>query len=110
MRILVDECAPSALARFLREVGHDCRTVQQTDWSGKQNGELLELAENQFDVLVTIDTNLQYQQNLAHRKIAILLVRAPSNRLPDLERYFPACAKALERIKPGDFLQIGDLS
>jgi predicted nuclease of predicted toxin-antitoxin system len=64
MRILIDECAPRALAEFLATAGHDCQSVQEAGWSGKQNGDLLALAETRFDVLITIDRNLQYQQNL----------------------------------------------
>src|SRR5579863_3124941 len=98
MRVLVDECAPRALKYALAEYGHECLTVQEAGWSGKENGELLGLAEPEFDVLVTLDTNLRYQQNLARRKIAIVVLRAGSNRLSQLSRYFPACAKALQTI------------
>ena len=71
MRILIDECAPRALKKHLMNHGHECRTVQEAGWSGKQNGELLRLAEAAYDVFVTVDTNLRYQQNLAGRRIAI---------------------------------------
>ena len=64
MRILIDECAPRALKKHLMNHGHEYRTVQEAGWPGKQNGELLRLAEAAFDVLVTVDTNLSYQQNL----------------------------------------------
>ena len=110
MRVLIDECAPSALRHVLVQHGHSCRTVQEKGWSGKKNGELLGLAENEFDVLITIDTNLRYQQNLTGRKIAIVLVLAPSNRLQILRARFSACAHALETIGPGDFVEVGDLS
>jgi predicted nuclease of predicted toxin-antitoxin system len=106
MRVLIDECAPSALTRFLRQRGHDCQTVQEAGWSGKQNGELLQLADAQFDALITLDTNLRYQQNLAQRKIAIVMIRALSNRLADLKQHFPACAAALQSIHPGDFIEV----
>ncbi len=59
MRVLIDECAPSALRHALARRGHNCRTVQEEGWSGKKNGELLELAKDEFDVLVTVDTNLR---------------------------------------------------
>jgi predicted nuclease of predicted toxin-antitoxin system len=74
MKVLIDECAPRALKYTLAVHGHECLTVQE-------NGELLALAEAEFDVLVTVDTNLRYQQNLAGRKIAIVILRAQSNRL-----------------------------
>ncbi len=53
MRVLVDECLPRALKRFLDE--HECRTVGEMGWSGKKNGILLSLAGAEFDVLITID-------------------------------------------------------
>jgi predicted nuclease of predicted toxin-antitoxin system len=108
MRVLIDECAPSALKRFLEQPDHDCRTVQEMGWSGKQNGDLLELAESRFDVLITLDTNLRYQQNLTQRKIAIVMIRAHSNRLTEISRLFPLCAQTLDEIKPGEFIEVGE--
>jgi predicted nuclease of predicted toxin-antitoxin system len=107
MRVLIDECVPRALKNHLTNHGHVCRTVQEAGWSGKQNGELLSLAEAAFDVLVTIDTNLLYQQHLAPRRIAILVLLSSSNRLEHLRQYFPACVLALEKIKPGQIIQVG---
>jgi predicted nuclease of predicted toxin-antitoxin system len=107
MRVLVDECAPRALKKHLVNHGHECRTVQEAGWSGKQNGELLSLAEAAFDVLVTVDTNLLYQQNLAGRRIAIVVLQSPSNRLEHLRQTFPALALALANIKPGEIVQVG---
>ena len=72
MKVLLDECAPRALKSFLSAHGYESRTVQDAGWSGRTNGELLRLAENDFDVLITVDANLRYQQNLAGRQIAIL--------------------------------------
>jgi len=89
MKVLIDECAPMALKVALASSGFDCTTVQEAGWSGKENGELLALAEARFDALVTIDRNLRYQQNLSGRKIALLVVRARSNRVADLEPHFP---------------------
>ena len=62
MKVLMDECSPKALKRDLADHGHECVTVQQAGWAGKKNGELLELAEPLFDVFVTLDTNMRYQQ------------------------------------------------
>jgi predicted nuclease of predicted toxin-antitoxin system len=106
MKILIDECAPRALKASLAEHGHECFTVQEAGWAGKSNGELLSLAETAFDVLVTLDTNLRYQQNLARRRIAIVVIVATSNRLVQLSRLFPACAEALKAIKPGDIIRV----
>lgn len=92
MKILIDECAPRALKLFLPAKGYACWTVQGASWSGKSNGELLGLAETGFDVFVTLDTNLRYQQNLKGRRIAIVFLLAPSNRLKDLVPLFRKCA------------------
>ena len=107
MKVLIDECAPKALKTFLAKHGHECRTVQEAGWSGKQNGELLALTETAFDVLVTVDTNLRYQQNLAGRKIAIVVIQSSSSRLDHLVQFFPACVSALHEIKPGEVVLVG---
>lgn len=107
MKVLIDECAPRALKQALASHGHECLSVQEAGWSGKVNGELLELAEAEFDVLVTVDTNLRYQQNLAGRKIAIVILRARSNRLTHLSPHFPACVEALQSIIPGEIIYVG---
>jgi predicted nuclease of predicted toxin-antitoxin system len=100
MKILIDECAPHMLKSVLTAAGFDCITTQEAGWSGKENGELLDLAEAGFDALVTIDRNLRYQQNLTGRRIALLILRARSNRLADLRPHFPACVEALRTIRP----------
>jgi hypothetical protein len=74
----------------------------------RKNGELLSVAETAFDVLVTADTNLRYQLNLASRKIAIVVLQSSSNRLEHLRQYFSVCALAIEKIKPGEVVVIGD--
>ena len=68
MRVLLDECLPRRLGRVL--TGCDVRTVPEAGWAGKQNGELLQLASASFDVFVTMDRNLQYQQNLLDAGLA----------------------------------------
>jgi predicted nuclease of predicted toxin-antitoxin system len=107
MRVLLDECTPKALKRVPADAGHECRTVQEAGWAGKKNGELLSVAEAAFDVLVTVDTNLRYQQNLAGRKIAIVVLQSSSNRLDHLRRHFPGCVLAIEKIKHGEVILIG---
>jgi len=68
---------------------------------------LLTLAEGKFDVFVTIDKNIRYQQNLSGRKIAILIIRARSSEIDDLLPELPACIVALDSIQPGQVVQIG---
>jgi len=70
MKILLDECVPWPIHRLLTD--HECKTAQQCGWGGISNGELLRRAENEFDLFITADQNIRYQQNLANRKIAIL--------------------------------------
>ena len=80
MRVLLDA---RQLARHL--VGHDVRTVQQEAWAGLKNGVLLSEAEAAgFSVFVTGDQNLEYQQNLAKRKLGVVVLGAASNTLEDL--------------------------
>lgn len=108
MKVLIDECAPKALKTFLIQQGYESLTVQEAGWAGKQNGELLSLAEGQFDVLVTVDTNLRYQQNLQGRRMGIVILNYTSNRIEHLRQYFPACASALVRIQPGEIIELAD--
>ena len=81
MRVLIDERAARALKRYLTTFGHECLTVQEVGWTGKQNGELLSLAEASFDRMLTLGTSLSCQQNLTGRKIAIVVLHSSSNRL-----------------------------
>ena len=94
MKVVIDECVPRALGKLFRDHGHECRSIQDLGWAGKQNGELLSLVEANFDVLVTLDTNLRYQQNLTGRKIAIVVLRCSSNRLEQMARYFQRASRA----------------
>ncbi len=107
MRILLDENLPRKLAGHL--IGHTCRTVAECGWSGKANGELLGLADPQFDVMLTLDKNLPYQQNLDTKGIAVLIVRARSNRIQDLLPVIPECLAALENIQPHQVVRVGSL-
>ncbi len=106
MRILFDECAPRPLRKSLPE--HDVRTVQEMGWAGLQNGELLrEFTAAGFDVFLTVDQNLQYQQNLRAAGLAIVVMVAPSNMLADLEPLMPKVVAALATIRPGELVEVG---
>ena len=105
MKVLLDENLPRKLAGHL--VGHECRMVVACGWSGKKNGDLLALADLQFDVLLTLDKNLPYQQNLDTRRIAVLIVRARSNRIQDLLPVVPECLAALATIQPRQVVRVG---
>jgi len=105
MRLLIDECLPRALKQLLAE--HECRTVQEMGWSAKRNGELLLLAEKGFDVFVTVDQGIEYEQNLANRKITLLVLGARSNQIEDLAPIIPAALAALRGIQPGQIVRVG---
>ena len=104
MRVLIDECIPRKFKSCLRP--HDCQTVPEAGLAGKKNGELIGLAEGRFDVLVTLDKGLQFQQNLEDRQIGIVLIRSKSNRMADLQQHTQACLAAIESIQPGQLLLI----
>ena len=93
MRILLDECVDRRLARDL--IGHDVRTARDMGWTTIVNGRLLALAAEQFDVFVTVDRNLSFQQNLIAFSIAVVVLRAKTNRLADLR---PLVPKLLETV------------
>ena len=104
MRILLDESLPSELKAELSE--HDVRTVQEAGWSGLSNGELLTLAAPRFDVFVTADQNLQYQQNLSALPVAVVVLVAKSNRLQDLRPLLPDLLDRLSHLPARTFARI----
>ena len=107
MRVLLDECIPRKLKSAL--VGYDCQTVPEAGLAAQKNGRLHSLAEAAgFALFVTMDKGLQYQQNLAGRRIAILIVRAKSNRLKDLLPHVEACRSIMGLIQPGEVTRVGD--
>ena len=79
MRILIDECLDWRLCRSL--VGYDCASVQKMGWSGLTNGDLLERAEQEFDVFLTGDRNLTFQQTLSRFDLAVVILHAESIQL-----------------------------
>jgi len=87
VKVFVDECIDWRLARDI--VGHEVKTAHEMGWSAIKNGELLALAAKHFDVFVTVDRNLSFQQNLPAFDIAVVVLRASSNRLADLKPLVP---------------------
>jgi hypothetical protein len=105
VRVLLDEQIPRRFAREL--TGHDVRTVQQQGWAGLGNGELLRRAADEgFEVFLTADQNLQFQQNLAAASVAVVVLVAPSNRLEDLLPLVPRVIAAISSSKPGEIDRI----
>src|ERR1700733_4121994 len=81
--------------------GHFVRTVPQAGWATKKNGELLALAESEFDVFITVDRNLAFQQHLPKFDIAVLVLRGHSNRLADLKPLAPKVLSILPSLVKG---------
>ena len=104
MRVLLDECVPQ---RFKSELpGLNAATVFEMGWSGKTNGALLLLAQEKFDAFITVDQNLQYQQNLKKFKIGIISLQIPNNRY---ESFLPLASRiknAAARIQPGQIIKL----
>jgi predicted nuclease of predicted toxin-antitoxin system len=105
MKLLVDECVDERIRLLFP--GHDCQTVRFANLAGLQNGHLLEAAEAAgFDVLITVDQNIPDQQNLGGRRIAIVILCGPTNRLRDLALLVSAALSAIGSIKAGDVVRI----
>jgi hypothetical protein len=105
VRVLLDESLPHDLAAEL--LGHDVQTVVRAGWAGLQNGELLRRARGQFDVFVTMDQNIPFQQNVPALKLGVVVLRAASNRMADLRPLISALLAALDGIQPGELLRVG---
>ena len=99
MNILFDENFPRPLRRFL--VGHSVRTAKQMGWAGIENGDLLAIAQSEFDVVLTTDKGIKYQQNFTGRDIAVITLRAFDNRLPKLTPLMPQVLALLPAVEPG---------
>jgi predicted nuclease of predicted toxin-antitoxin system len=105
VRVLVDECVDWRLCRDIVE--HEVKTARQMGWSAIKNGELLALAQREFDVFVTVDRNLSFQQNLPNFSIAVIVLRARSNRLTDLQKLIPELLTVLPVAKQGIVTYVG---
>lgn len=105
MRILIDECVDQRLRLDFH--GHECQTAAYAGFSGLKNGVLLAAAEAAgFEVMVTTDQEIAFQQNLGIRRIAVVVLCARTNRLADLQRLVPNALRALDTVQPGQAIQI----
>ena len=102
MKILLDECVPWPMHRLLSR--HSCSTVQDRGWGGFKNGDLLQLAEGEFDLFITSDQNIRYQQNLAGRHLAIL--ELSTNDISRIQAASALIEDALENIQTDEFRQL----
>ena len=100
MKLLLDECVDRRLARDI--LGHEVLTVLDLGWGGIQNGALLTRAAGQFDVFVTVDRNLAFQQRIDTLPLAVVVLRALTNRLTDLRPLIPLLLQALPTLRSGE--------
>jgi hypothetical protein len=87
VKVHLDECVNNRIIRYL--VGLEITTVQKMGWTGIKNGNLLALAAAEFDVFVTIDKNLSYQQSIGNFDMALIVINSPSNNLTTLLPFLP---------------------
>jgi len=105
MKILLDECVDQRLRLLFAE--HECQTAAYAELAGLKNGALLAAAEAaDFDILITTDQEIPYQQNLDGRRISIVILCAPTNRLADLTLLVPAALGRLNSIEPGQVIRL----
>ena len=104
MKILLDHCVDRHLAKHLLQ--HTVKTAEAMGWDGLQNGKLLAAAADQFDVLLTVERNLRYQQNPASLPIAVIVLVAKSNRLADLVPLIPTAELILAALKPRTIVEV----
>jgi hypothetical protein len=105
VKVLLDECVDRRLAGDIE--GHDVKTVPDAGWAALTNGELLERAQQEFEAFLTVDRNLPSQQDLSGFSIAVIVLRAPSNRVADLRGLIPQLLAALPVAKRGAVTWIG---
>jgi predicted nuclease of predicted toxin-antitoxin system len=106
MKILLDECLPRRLKD--RFSGHDCHTVPRHCLAAKRTANSSQLQSVRGLIFLTMDKGLQYEQNLAGRQIAVIILRAKSNRLADLVPLVEACLTQMRSIKPGHVARVGE--
>ena len=102
MKVLLDECVTHYLKRDF--AAHEVLTVEEAGFKGLKNGRLLQAASGQYDVPVTVDQNLQYQQNLKTLAIAVVVLKAKRSTYPILKLLMPQVLEILEKIEPGELV------
>lgn len=104
MKLLLDECVTRFLKRDL--IGHDVHTVDEAGFKGLKNGALLRAATGTYDGLITVDRNLQHQQNVRTLAIAVVILSARGTTYEDLRPLMPRILEALSEMKPGEIVTI----
>lgn len=106
MKILIDECLPRKLKHELPE--HIVTTVPEAGWAGTKNGALLNLMAGVFDVFITIDNNLEDQQQLSKQPVRFIVLNGTNNKLSTLQPLMPQVRTVLETIQPGQVVRISE--
>jgi hypothetical protein len=107
MRVLLDECIDEALRHAI--TGHDCQTCRYAGFKGMTNGRLLAGAEQSgFEVLITVDRNILYQQRLRDREIRLIILEGRTTNLDDLLALIPEVLSVLESLKPGGVVRVAN--
>ncbi|MBD2663344.1 hypothetical protein B6N60_03221 [Richelia sinica FACHB-800] len=104
MKLILDECIDRRLTKEF--IGYEIKTVPQMGWEGTKNGKLLALIEKEFDIFITVDRNLSFQQNLSQFNIAVVVLQAKSNRLMDLKPLVPKILDILSTVVKGQAVVI----
>lgn len=104
MRVLLDGCVPSRLAAELPV--HEVRTLPEMGWADLDDGPLLDIMAGRFDVLVTVDKSLPKQQRVNNRPVAVVVLRAKTNRLADLLPHVPSLRAVLGTLRPGQVYEL----
>jgi hypothetical protein len=102
MKILFDHGTPAPLRHHL--AGHEIATAYEMGWAKLSNGDLLAAAEKSFAACITTDQNLRYQQNLAGRRLAILVL--PTTSWPQIQKHTDKVAASVDKLQPGDFIEL----
>ena len=105
MKLLLDEAVAHEFRHYFP--GHDARTARYMGWDGKDNGDLLALARDEFDVLITVDQGIPNQQHITDADVAVMVLYAPSNDVEDLRPLVPQLLESLETAKRGDVIHVG---
>jgi hypothetical protein len=105
VKVLLDECVDARLAPHI--VGYQARTVHDQGWGGITNGKLLAWAQQEFDVFITVDRNLSFQQHLPNYGVAVILIQSRSNRLADLLPFVPRLIEAIPIANKGVVTMVG---
>lgn len=109
MKLLLDEMLPERLTSHFMIGRHECSSLKTAGLKGLANGELLAAAELRgFEVLITVDKNIQYQNNFTGRKIAVVVIRVFRNKFSFVLPHVPEALRVLELIRPGEIRYVGE--